>query len=547
MKIQTIIYSIFFLFTLPTFTFAQPDLPSGQVDVIRNFEARLLESDPIKIRPELPALDTSVRRQTYNIASKTFEVEYQPPRIRPIAMRGEDVQQGYNGYARLGGGFPGAVLAEGGYNAIVEDQYNFGVNVRHHSANNTKNIENQRFGLTNLGANGTYYLEQGFGVSANLGYTIDNVHFYGYNEVNEERDPDLSFESEDVKQSFTTFDVGARLFNSQRTQADFNYHAGFNAYFMQDEYAARENGFKLDIGATKWFNERNPLRINLLTDFTTFRDTAKQTLNNFFLQPSFTLHGEVFKAEIGANIASHEDEFSLFPDVELSANIIGSVLGAFVGAEGSLQKNTFRSLSDYNPFIVSRLMVENTRYNHYYGGIRGNFQGVEYRAQLGFKQADDLALFLINPATDTFIPRFDVLYDTVSIININGTLSFPLNDNLTVLGTVNYNLYDPKNQEKAWHLPALTINSGLRYGALEGKLLVKADLFLENGVPFRNENGEAENLNALFDISLGADYLFTDRIGAFVQINNLANNRRQRWQYYPMFGLNAMAGISARF
>ena len=545
MKIQHIICGILFLLLLPLLSMAQKDLPSGQVDVIRNFDARLLVTDPVRVRPELPALDTSVRRMTYNIATKTFEVEYQPPKIRPIAMRGEDVAKGYNGYARLGAGFPGSILGEGAYNVTIEDQYNFGLNVFHHSANNNKKVENQKFGYTNLGAHGTYYLEQGFGATAHLGYTIDNLHFYGYNELNKEKGTDLSFQSEDVKQAFTTFDVGAQLFNSKRTEADFNYHAGFEAYFLQDNYAARENGFKIDIGATKWFKEKHPFRINLITDFTGYRDTSNQTLNNFFLQPNFTLHGDIFKAKIGVNIASHEDNFSFFPDLELSANIAGSILGAFVGAEGSLQKNTFRSLTDYNPFLSSRIIIENTRYNHYYGGIRGNFQGVEYRAQIGYKTADNLALFLIN--ADTLVPRFDVLYDTVNIVNINGTLSFPLSKELTILGTVNYNLYDPKNQEKAWHLPALTLNGGLRYGAMEGKLLLKADLFLENGVPYRDENGDAKSLNALFDVSLGADYLFTKAIGAFVQINNLANNRRQRWEYYPVFGLNALIGVSARF
>lgn len=529
---------------LPFLAIAQKDLPSGQVEVIRNFEAHLLETDPLHVRPELPPLDTTVRRMRYDTLSRTFEVEYQAPRIRPLAMRGEDVPQGYNGYARLGGGFPNSLLAEGGYNVAAADQYDFGINVYHHSANNTKNVENQRFGYTNLGAHGTYYLEQGIGATANLGYTIDNLHFYGYNELNKNRDQKITFSEEDVKQSFTTFDVGAGIFNSKRTEADFNYHAGFSAYLMQDNYAARENGFKLDIGATKWFNEKHPFRINLITDFTGYRDTSKQSLNNFYLQPSFTFHGDIFKAKIGGNITSHEDNFSIFPDIELSANIINTILGAFVGAEGSLQKNTFRSLTDYNPFLSSRIKVENTRYYHFYGGIRGNFSGVEYRGQLGYKKADNLALFLVN--SDTLVPRFDVLYDTVNIFNIQGTLSFPLTKELTVLGTINYNLYDPKNQEKAWHLPALTINSGLRYAAMEGKLLVKADLFLENGVPYLDK-GEAKNLNALFDISVGADYLFTNNIGAFVQINNLANNRRQRWQYYPTFGLNALIGITARF
>ena len=35
---------------------------------------------------------------------------------------------------------------------------------------------------------------------------------------------------------------------------------------------------------------------------------------------------------------------------------------------------------------------------------------------------------------------------------------------------------------------------------------LKAELYIENGVPFLDENGTADNLNGLFDLSFGADY-----------------------------------------
>lgn len=523
---------------------AQTELPGGQVEVIRNFDARLLETDPVRIRPVLPPLDTATRRMTYNILSRSFEVEYLPPTIRPLAIRTDKNTKNYNGYTKLGGGFPSALYGELSYNLFAEDQYRFGIDVLHHSANNTRNIENQRFSSTKFGANGTYYLDQGFAVDARLGYSVDNVFFYGYNRFNDERGTDNSFAKEDVQQRFSIFDVSAKLFNGQRTQADFNYFAGFDVYLMQDNYAARENGFDLKFGASKWFNEMHELKAQIRTDFTSYRDTATQSLNNFFFEPSFTFHGDVFKAKIGAIIASHEDDFQFFPDVELSASMLGSVLTAFVGAEGTLQKNTFRSLSTYNPFIESRIQVGNTRFVEYFGGIRGNFQGINYRAQVGYKNADNLALFLTNQDT---VPRFGVVYDTARIFRIHGSLIFPITKGLDLTGSVTQNFFSLDREEKPWHLPSLTINGGARYTTMEGKLLVKGDVFLENGVPYRDENGQAKNLNALFDVSLGADYLFTDNIGAFVQVNNLANNRRQRWQYYPMFGLNAFIGVTARF
>ncbi len=544
MKTYQNIVSSLFLLALPFFLAAQETLPSGQVEVIRNFDARLLDTEPVKVRPELPPLDTTTKRQSYNILSKTFEVEYLPPKIRPVRFDGEAVQDSYNGYAKLGGGFPSALFGEFSYDLFAEDQYKFGIDLYHNSANNTKKVENQRFAFTKLGAHGTYYLDQGFAVDANLGYTIDNVFFYGYNEFNKENDTNISLDKEDIQQRFSIFDVGAKIYNGKRTQADFNYSAGFDIYLMQDDYAARENGFDLKFGANKWFNELHELKINLRTDFTSYRDTATQSLNNFFLQPSFTFHGDIFKAKLGLNVASHEDDFQLFPDVELSAALLGNVLSAFVGAEGSLQKNNFRSLTDYNPFLVSRIQVENTRYIQYYGGIKGNFQGIDYRAQLSYKDADNLALFLANQDS---IPRFNVLYDTAQIFSIHGALTFEVLKGLNITGAVTQNFFSLEGQDKPWHLPSLTLNGGVRYTTMEGKLLVKGDFFLENGVPYLDRNNEAQNLNTLFDISLGADYLFTENIGAFVQVNNLANNRRQRWNYYPTLGLNALIGVTARF
>jgi hypothetical protein len=524
----------------------QPDLPSEQVDVVKSFDARLMDAERITVNPDLPPLDTTTRRQTYNIVTKTITVEYLPPKIRPLAMRGDNLPESFKGYAKLGAGFPGALYGEASYNVISNKNLDLGIHLFHNSANNNRNVENQRFANTFGKVNGTYYFDQGFAVNGRLGYSVDNVFFYGYNDLNKEENTEISFAKDDVMQKFSIFDVGASIFNGERTEADFNYSAGFDAYLMQDDYAARERGFDLNIGATKWFNDAHPLTIKLRTDFTAYKDTADQSLNNFYLQPSFTYHADVFKVKIGANIASHEDEFAFFPDLEATASIIPSLLSAFIGAEGSLQKNTFRSLSDYNPFISSRIRVRNTRYYHFFGGIKGNVLGYDYNAQVGYKTADDLALFLLGDPLDS-IPRFDVLYDSVDIFSLKLSVSAPIFEGFELIGTASQSFFTPKNEEKAWHLPTLSINVAGIYTALEGHLRFKGEFFLENGVPYRDSQGEAKNLNALFDISLGVEYFFTKNIGLFANINNLANNRRQRWHRYPVFGLNALAGVTARF
>jgi len=282
----------------------------------------------------------------------------------------------------------------------------------------------------------------------------------------------------------------------------------------------------------------------VVTDFTTYRDTAKQTLNNIFVRPTFNYHTDAFQAKVGVNIASHQDDFSFFPDVEVTVNVLENVLTAFAGVEGSLYKNNYQNLTNYNPFIVPRPELRNTSYFHFFGGVKGEYQGIDYQAQLGYKNSDDLALFLSNADT---VPQFNVLYDTVNIFTISGALTVPLFDKLEIVGSFAQHVYSTTSQEKAWHLPSLEVNVEARYKMLDDKLTLKGNLFMENGVPFQRSDGSSDNLNALFDVNAGADFQFTDNIGGFVQINNLLDNNRQRWRYYPIMGINGVVGLTAKF
>ncbi len=520
---------------------AQPDdLPSEEIEVVKEFEAILEESEKLAVNPALPPVDSTSRKLVYDIPSKTLSLDYPPPKIRPIAMKGDAVTEAFKGYTKLGYGIPNSPYGELAYNHSDGDKLSVGGHIKHHSAN-YKKLEHQRFAETFGKLDGTYFFDQGFAVDANLNYTNDEVHFYGYDHTAE------SFEREPIRQIFKTFEFGTRFYNGERTNGDINYSAAFDFYRQTDNFAAGENNFDIELGATKWFKSKHPLNIKLITDFTIYEDTIKQELSNFYLQPNFTYHGEGFKIKLGANLTSNNDILRVFPDVEASYSIVGNKLGAFVGWNGDLQKNTMRSLSDYNPFIAtySRLELRNTAYNNFYGGVRGTLQVVDYEATAGLKKADNLALFLNDNQEDS--KRFFTLYDTVDIFYIKGSVKAKPISGLEVILTVGQNIYTTTVQAKAWHLPSIEANASVRYTTLNDKLLLKGELFVENGVPFIDELGTVDNLNGLIDLSLGAEYRFSKNFGVFVDANNLASNNRQRWYRYPTYGLNILGGITARF
>ena len=88
----------------------------------------------------------------------------------------------------------------------------------------------------------------------------------------------------------------------------------------------------------------------------------------------------------------------------------------FGGANGDLRKNTYRSMSEYSPFLqIRETKLKNTRFDNYYAGVKGNLGWLDYTGQVNYSKASDLALFQTQ-YTSTGVTRFQALYDTVKTL-----------------------------------------------------------------------------------------------------------------------------------
>ena len=525
---------------------AQKDLEGDNVTVVKAFDAQLLEANKINVPPTLPALDTNTQKQNYSVPPHPSNIKYDPPKLRPLGLKAAPKEAAYNGFVKLGGGVPSSIYGEGGYFFKAGEKFDGKVWLKHHQLSADKSIENQKFQKTEGLVSTNIFLPNNLATQINIGYTYDRVNFYGYDHDS------LDFSPERTRQDYKILDLGARLYNSKRTDSDLNFAVAPKFYLLNDFYSNKESHFELGLSANKWFNEKHVLRVNIRPDLTTFDDTVSQKLNNIYLQPSFTMHFDILQFRIGGNFVNNRDEFSIFPDAELTLRVWGDGIQAFAGITGDLRKNTYRSLSDYSPFMqIRESKLLNTRWDNYYGGVKGSLGWLEYNGQVGYSKTSDLALFqtLFTPEG---ITRFKVVYDDVNIFNLQGTVKFSPIKNLTITGTLSQNVFDSDStdaspQIRVWGLPEIEGNFGAVYSLLEGKASLKASVHTADKISFLNESLVPEKSKALFDFNLGGSYYFTKNIGAFLDINNVLNNKRERWYNYPTIGMNFLAGFVARF
>jgi len=412
---------------------AQPGgggIDDSNVTIISSFEARLTDATRVQVTPVPMAADTNRRRLQYNVVDRPLNIDYPAPLIRPRGVGREKAAPTKNGYINIGAGLPGALYGDLSYDLSGVDNADLGIYARHHSFNNTSKIENQKSSDTEFGVEGSYLFDQGFAVSAGANYETQSRYYYGYNfpEGLSDTTELPSFTDDQVRQRFNTFGVHGEIFNGTRTAANIDYKAGIDLYLMDGDPAVRENGIDFRVEATKWIADDTPLDFKLRTDFTSYKDTSSQNLNNIYFSPSYTtpIAGK-YRLKIGVNLTSQDDDFDIFPDVSLTAPIIDGLLSAFIGAEGSLQKNTLRSLSDYNPWVEPRLRIRNSEYTRIYGGVDGTISGI-----------------------------FDVIYDDANIVTLQATATAEPIEHLSVNATVAQRFYSLEDEEKPWHLPAFT-------------------------------------------------------------------------------------------
>jgi outer membrane receptor protein involved in Fe transport len=109
----------------------------------------------------------------------------------------------------------------------------------------------------------------------------------------------------------------------------------------------------------------------------------------------------------------------------------------------------------------------------------------------------------------------------------------------------------------AWNLPQLQFIARGSY-QLNNKFYGQLDANIETGrkalvsadTPDALSTDQGQyyvNLGTIVDINLGLEYRYTPRVSIFLQANNLAAQRYNRWYSYPVQPIQVIGGITARF
>jgi hypothetical protein len=526
-------------------------------EATRNFEKIKLAPPP---KPN--------RQVTYTYPDFRLPATRLNPSVQALTVAQEELTPLTGNYVKLGVGNYGSVYGRAHLHSTRNDQYSYGLDVRHNSSS-TGPVDGKNSGVSHTSAAlaGEYY--QGattFGAA--LDVARERYNFYGYDRSKLLATP----ESDNLKQTFTRFGVRAYARN-RAADAPLQYEVGVGYRYFGDHFNVSENNFLVDGKAGYALSETSRLTLDAQGSFISDKQPVAlggivsdltRSRNFFQATPAYELTGKTgLTLTLGATLGYSSDALNgvgkgrINPAVRVGYAVVPEKFVVYGGLGGAIQRVTRYDLSQENPWLAPGQSLADTHAGPtaYAGFTATPISGLELAARATFGRSRNL-YFYRNSVADT--SKFDLVYDstTINVANVHAEALYSASEKVRVGLKADYNHYGVKSLAQAYGRPAFI---GTLYGTYNAtdKLLLGANFYYYSanygtsyqlgynpGVFVRQQDRQT---NAVVDLSLRADYRITPKFSIFAMGNNLTNRRYQRYLNYQSQGINVIGGLTYSF
>lgn len=515
-----------------------------EVLITSTFKPVLKNAAKINFTAASTLADSSKLAVTYKIPSQTLFFSYQPVSIKPVALNQDSLEKWQNDhFIKLGFGNFSTPFAEAGFTFGDGKQSSIAIHGNHISSKG--NLPFQQFGKTGVDLLSIFNTVSQHEWTSKAFYQSSTQYFYGFQ-------PSLqNFTKDSLLQRFNTVGLEVGVQNKQIGNYGLSYHPQIFLTYFTDNNKGNEFNFIGKLPFTKSFGRVYSFGMGITADIVGYNSPMLQTTlqiknNLFYIDPALQFKTPNFKLNFGIKPSWDNQKFSLLPNITAEARIKETGINIELGWIGYFQKNGYRTLASFNPWILRPTSILNTKIKEQYIGLKGNAGNhLTYQVRVSFMQLYDQPLF-VNNYTDG--KSFNVLVDPkIQLLRLHGELGYHIQEKFSFIGSINLNEYtNLASYDKAYGLVPLEIIGSLKWKILKD-LQLKSDLFVMDGAPYQNKLNQSAKLDPALDMNLGLEFAVTHQLNIWLQMNNLFNNKYQRWNQYEVLGFNVLGGVVYSF
>lgn len=523
---------------------AQDTTKRKTIDITSTFKPVLREQSKVNFNATAVPNDTTPRILKYNIPAENLYFAYQPADLKPVSLDVDSLSDwDYSNFIKLGFGNIHQPYLKAGFSFGDGENTFFNIFADHFSSKGDKQF--QKNSLTKVGAAITYKTPKNLEWNGGLGFSSDNYYLYGF------QPETLSFTKDQLKQRFQTIEGRASVRNIVPTDFGLSYNPSARVSVFTDNHKpqATEANTVVNVPVQKNFGKSTAFNLGATADLTNYRNDAaiKTTENNniFMVTPTVLLKTPNLYLQAGIIPSWDRGDFHMLPNAMADITTNDQRFTLQLGWIGYYNKGSYQRFASINPWLSQPDSLKNTRVQEGYVGFKGSIDNhFSYSAKVGYQQHKNIPLF-VNDSIDG--KTFYIVYeDKLNILQTHIEAAYRVGEKFTAKGTLNWNIFTVSEQPRAWGMIPIELNASLRWQLLKD-LFLRTELSAWDGAKYRGRAGEILKGETAFDLNAGAEFRINKNFNVWLQMNNIMNNRYERWHQYEVFGFNILGGIVYSF
>ncbi|HSC38731.1 MAG TPA: hypothetical protein VLD19_12700 [Chitinophagaceae bacterium] len=530
--------------------FSQDSTKKKVIDITSTFKPVLREAVKINFNAAPPAVDTAHPRLRYSIPDQNLLLGYQPVPLNPVALHIDSINAWqYSNYIKAGLGNVHIPYVQAGFSFGDSKSTFFNIFAKEYTSKGS--LPFQKNNLTTVSANGTVKTASGLEWNGGIGFKVEDYYFYGFRPVS------LGFSKDQLLQRFQTYEAKLSLRNLAPTEFGLTYNPNIKVDVFSVKGGANkgtEANTLLNLPLTKTFGRFFGINLGFTADLTNYRPTAtgKSNVQNnlYYVSPSVQLKTPNVYITTGVIPSWDNKVFTLLPNIMADITTNDQRFTVQLGWIGYYNKGSYQRFASINPWIAEPSVFLNTRVQERYAGFKGSvLDHITYSAKVGFVQYRNMPLF-VNDSTDG--KTFNTVYSSsLEAVQFHGEIGWTQGEDFNWTNSFTWNQYSKiKDQTRAYGLIPVELNSSVRYKLFKDFYL-KGDLYVFDGANYLSHAGpgqfDARKGQGGFDFNAGMEFRITKQLNLWFQMNNLFNNKYERWNQYEVYGFNVLGGIVFSF
>lgn len=526
-------------------TYAQEPKKTQSIDINSSYKPVLKNAVKINFAgSQLPA-DTTAPKLVYKIPSQNLFYAYSPISLKPLALdQDTNLYLGNRKFLKVGYGNFSTPYISGGI-SIGNGKKSL-LNVTGNYISSKGNIVNQDYSQLNVKAAGSYFFEKSE-LYGGLELNANTYHLYGYDHKV------FNFKKDSIQQQFQNVAIRAGFKNTQPNNLGINYNPNVELSLFTGKDKVNETDALIILPFDKNITENFTAKVVLKADLTDYAtrnvipNNIKFSNNIVQITPSLNYHDAIFKINAGVTPAWNNKKYELMPDIFAEVQVKDKSFALQAGWVGRLIKNSYKNLTQINPYLAPVFSQLNTKETEYYGGLKASVaKHFNLSAKAGLVKYKNLPFFINDTATDN--KSFKISNETsVNNFRIHGDLGYINQDKFSLTAGITFNGYTSfTSNDRAWHTMPVEIKSSLRWWAFK-TVLIKSDLYFFDGSNYLAKGNKAVSMKGGTDVSAGIEVKINKNFSIWADANNILNSKYERWHNYEVYGSNFIGGILLSF